>query len=445
MNAKQFVIKKSKSIRAFEILKETEEEVRRYGDALSTRMAEMQKMAAALPQIPRKTTFTFQNVKRSIQKQSRKVFRTQIWMNETQLAEFANGSMAACFGDEYLIYEDRRHPRIPRGELMLMSRIDKVIGERHQLNQSAEIYAAYDIPAQAWFGSEHSKNEIALAGYLEMALQPCGVLSAHLGTSLVHPEIDFYFRNLDGELTFFELPDLSGETINVYGKMTSTVVGADTILQRFDFSLSMDERLILSGNTVFGYFHPKAMAAQRGMESVETHQFPLTASEPLPVAWIHQRHGEQRALMIKEATLYAAKANPQTIVGLYEIDANDWFFKAHFLHDPVMPGSLGIEAATQLMELYAINKYAGYNPEQLTFTPVTEEKVSWKYRGQILPDDNEMLVKVFIIDEIPDALDPNEVKIIASAEVWKDTTKIYEISNIQYLAKMAEIEHGARL
>ena len=35
------------------------------------------------------------------------------------------------------------------------------------------------------------------------------------------------------------------------------------------------------------------------------------------------------------------------IVGSIQVDPNAWFFKAHFLQDPVWPGSLGLEAFLQ--------------------------------------------------------------------------------------------------
>ena len=49
------------------------------------------------------------------------------------LDELAFGSMAKVFGSEFEIYEGRRIPRIPNGELSLISRVVSIEGERGQL------------------------------------------------------------------------------------------------------------------------------------------------------------------------------------------------------------------------------------------------------------------------------------------------------------------------
>lgn len=40
--------------------------------------------------------------------------------------------------------------------------------------------------------------------------------------------------------------------------------------------------------------------------------------------------------------------------GLRKIDPTDWFFHCHFWMDPVMPGSLGVEALFQMLETYVL-------------------------------------------------------------------------------------------
>ena len=39
-----------------------------------------------------------------------------------------------------------------------------------------------------------------------------------------------------------------------------------------------------------------------------------------------------------------------------DIDPEDWFFACHFFQDPVMPGSLGVEAIIQALQCIAIQK-----------------------------------------------------------------------------------------
>jgi hypothetical protein len=42
-----------------------------------------------------------------------------------------------------------------------------------------------------------------------------------------------------------------------------------------------------------------------------------------------------------------------------DVDPGEWFFKAHFFQDPVMPGSLGIEALCQLLQWYMAERGIG--------------------------------------------------------------------------------------
>lgn len=348
------------------------------------------------------------------------------WLDWNGLNEFANGSMSACFGEEFKVFEGRRHPRIPRGALMLMSRIEHVQGQRHALKQPAEIFAAYDVPNSTWFNSENNR-EIAVSALMEMALQPCGVLSAHLGTALTRPDVDFYFRNLDGEITLKEVGSLSGKTIQGWGKLTSTILSASTILQRFDFSLAVSGQVFLTGNTVFGYFPPDAMASQNGFPGAVPLPLDVSATTNLPVSGITEHFGPQRVLMLDEACVLPKQGHHayEELLGRYAIHAEDWFFQDHFYQDPVMPGSLGVEAVVQLLELYALSLPETKAMSWVEFLPGADQKIAWKYRGQILPTDTMMTVRVKVHKEQK----PNgELCLHAEAEVWKDQIKIYAVN-----------------
>ena len=105
-----------------------------------------------------------------------------------QLEEFASGSVAACFGPDYAILDQRKTPRIPNGRLLLIDRVLEISGQRRNPQPPAAITSQVDIPADAWYlRQEAGYPQIPLAVLMEMALQPCGILSAYLGTSLVIP------------------------------------------------------------------------------------------------------------------------------------------------------------------------------------------------------------------------------------------------------------------
>ncbi|MCZ6632966.1 MAG: PfaB family protein, partial [bacterium] len=118
--------------------------------------------------------------------------------NENHIREFATGSIPKCFGPEYQIYETRRAPRTPNGDLQLISRVLEVHGQRGEFSPDSHLIAEYDVPSDPWFYRQNPYPALPYSIAMEIALQPCGFLSAYLGSTLPYPEVDFYFRNLDG-------------------------------------------------------------------------------------------------------------------------------------------------------------------------------------------------------------------------------------------------------
>ncbi|MCD4672092.1 MAG: hypothetical protein K8R77_05450, partial [Anaerolineaceae bacterium] len=182
------------------------------------------------------------------------------------LEEFALKSLERCFGSEYAIFNGRRVPRIPNGDLLLFDRVLEIGGQRHELNAPARITSACDVPQDAWYLQQNSYPTVPLSILMEMALQPCGFLSAYLGTTLSAPEQDFLFRNLDGSATLLADLDLRGQTVINHARLHSTVSGAGTIIQTFSFCLSCNGVDFYRGESVFGYFPVEIMAQQAGLE-----------------------------------------------------------------------------------------------------------------------------------------------------------------------------------
>ena len=121
-------------------------------------------------------------------------------ITKSQLAEFGTGSIARCFGPEYTLLDQRKSPRIPNGDLLMIDRVVAISARRGELNPPASITTELDIAPDAWFIRENGYPGIPLGVLLEIALQPCGILSAYMGTSLLLPAEVNLFRNLDGEI-----------------------------------------------------------------------------------------------------------------------------------------------------------------------------------------------------------------------------------------------------
>jgi 3-hydroxymyristoyl/3-hydroxydecanoyl-(acyl carrier protein) dehydratase len=347
------------------------------------------------------------------------------------LNEFATGSIVKCLGKEYGVYQGRRGPRIPNGDLLVMSRILSIMGRKGEFDQASSIEAEYDVPANAWYFEGQAHGRLPYSICLEAALQPCGFLSAYLGTPLRFPGIDYYFRNLDGESGFTRLVDARGKTIHTRAKLLKTIFYGTTIIQHFSFELTCEGEVFFAGISSFGYFSAGEMANQAGLDGKKT---------VLP--WLIQAKQESRLLpfdgtrassvlpkgklRLLDSVAIVPGASDQNEGYLYANRHNtpqDWFYACHFHEDPVMPGSLGIEAMLQAMKTFAIQQ----TPGNLFSDEVPGQKVKWSYRGQVLQQHRQMQVELHFHKTTSQG---KKNLYTADASLWADDSRIYAVQNL---------------
>jgi 3-hydroxymyristoyl/3-hydroxydecanoyl-(acyl carrier protein) dehydratase len=365
---------------------------------------------------------------------------------EYQLSEFATGSMANCFGPEYEAYTGKRHPRIPNSELALISRVLEIQGEKCQFDRPSSIVSEYDVPADAWFTAENSSPEMPYSICMEIALQPCGFLSAYLGTPTVCPNQEFFFRNLDGQGRLLGKLDTRGKTITSRARLLSTLVSGATIIQRFDFELECESQVFFQGSSVFGYFSPEAMVKQAGLDGGRRTQ-PLycQASDRLvdgalidlndPAnAALYQGKPEQPNYRLPQGRLnlldrvfLSAQGGRHGSGYIYagaQVDPKDWFYRCHFFQDPVMPGSLGIEAILQALQAFVLHFDLGKGLRSPAFSLPSSGSMTWRYRGQIVPSNRLMQLEAHITHV---NRSEEQVTVEADASLWADDVRIYEV------------------
>lgn len=354
--------------------------------------------------------------------------RTALY-DRTWLDEFALGDITRCLGQEFHIYAGRKSPRIPNGDLLLMSRVNEIHGIKGNFENRSKITAEYDVPQDAWFLSPQENGSIPMSMLMEMALQPCGVLSAWLHTQLKYPDIDFSFRNLDGAIQIVEEMDLRGKTITTHAMLEKTVFSGSTIIQHFSFCLLCDGRTFLNGKTTFGYFPEETMTSQVGLDSGRKVEpwgnLPKNAGS-LANNVIPMHENANNKLQLIDTIRFARQSEEKPfgyVLAERKNSPSDWYYSNHFLGDPVMPGSLGIEMIYHAFKdgLFSISTLFSGNQS------VVEQGLQWKYRGQVLPHTSNVAVDVTIIDEIKR---PDSVICIANANLWADDLRIYEISNL---------------
>ncbi|MCK5819303.1 MAG: 3-hydroxyacyl-[acyl-carrier-protein] dehydratase FabA [Psychromonas sp.] len=364
------------------------------------------------------------------------------------LFEFATGYIAKCFGSAFDVYKGRRSPRLPCGELQLLTRVIDVQGKRLIFKDLASCTAQYYVPIDAWYFRENSvHNWMPYSVIMEIALQPNGFLSAYIGASLIYPKKDLFYRNLDGDGELVKILDLRGKTIVNKSVLINTSQAGGMIIQSFNFNLLVDNQVFYKGSAVFGFFTAEALTTQVGMDNGK-----ITSAwfddNNTSIAQIETLNLTNKALQLFKGRvgkphyhLPGGKLNFVDTVSIVEgggtvgiayiygermIKSSDWFFRCHFHNDPVMPGSLGIEALIELLQTYALKNDLGAQFKNPRFvTPLS--KVIWKYRGQITPLDKKMSIDVHISDITKTK---NEVRIMGDANLYKDGLRIYHVKEL---------------
>ena len=374
-------------------------------------------------------------------------------MNERDVETFALGSMEDCFGPEYALYNGRSTSRQPNTDLQLISRVLSVDGRRGDFSKPSVILAEYDVPTDAWYYTQNAAVTMPYSVLMEIALQPCGLLGAYLGSTLQFPEADLYLRNLDGDGETLDLPegtDLRGRTILNKATLLSSVAHGETILQRYTFELSVDGRVFYRGNSSFGFFTKEALAAQAGLDKgakvpawyISNNLTPrdytqINLDSPYgkmklyraPADKPHYRLAERQLNMLDKVLTAKGKGEygKGYIHAVKYVEPYNWFFACHFYQDPVMPGSLGVESILQAMQVYALQQDLGKEFKNPKFTQLPNHKTVWKYRGQILLPVKKMRLEVHIkTAEMRDGI----FTLTADAYLWSEDMRIYRVTDL---------------
>jgi 3-hydroxymyristoyl/3-hydroxydecanoyl-(acyl carrier protein) dehydratase len=201
-----------------------------------------------------------------------------------------------------------------------------------------------------------------------------------------------------------------------------------------------DGHAVFELETVFGFFPQEALASQVGLPPSEAERAimsrpaepaaDLRARPPEPFTGSARLPGPM-LLMLDRVTGYwpdAGQARLGRVRACKDIDPGEWFFRAHFFQDPVMPGSLGIEAMCQLLQWYLIERGAAAGLASARFEPImTGQPLAWKYRGQVRPADGQLTVELEITAA---GADDHGRYAIADGWLWVDGLRIYHVTGL---------------
>ncbi|MBB6460042.1 beta-ketoacyl synthase N-terminal-like domain-containing protein [Flammeovirga kamogawensis] len=375
----------------------------------------------------------------------------EVLLDEGDITQFALGPVSKCFGDEYKVFDGRSLSRQPNTDLQVISRVLSISNERHDFSNKPTIISEYDVPVDAWYFKQNASPVMPYSVLMEVALQPCGFLGAYLGSTLSVPDKDLFFRNLDGDGEMLVDVDLQGKTITNKVVMTSHTNLAGTVLQRYTFELSVDGTVFYVGQSSFGFFTVADLSSQAGLDSGEkmptwkdSNEYDKKNSISFNLDSLFGKMklykstnpasprlhlAEDQLNLLDSATIIkeGGKYGKGYIHATRAINNYDWFFTCHFYQDPVMPGSLGVEAIHQAVQVYALQQGLGNGLANVGFNHLAPNKTVWKYRGQILQGDPTMNLECHI-KEVKN--ENGKVVILVDANLWKGDLRIYELTDL---------------
>ncbi len=177
------------------------------------------------------------------------------------------------------------------------------------------------------------------------------------------------------------------------------------ILQWFDFEVKAGSKLIYQGDTYFGFFPKAALARQEGIQNAQCYQpSPAELARGRSLAFPAQPPfpGDQLRMVDQiEVFIPDGGAHKLGFVRASRlVRREEWFFKAHFYQDPVVPGSLGLESFLQLLKFLASERWG--SPAEKGWQAVAlNESHEWIYRGQVIPDNHQVTIEAVVtaVDE----------------------------------------------
>ncbi len=350
------------------------------------------------------------------------------------------GKPSSAFGALYQPFDAiGKVPRLPSPPYHFMTRVTQADGVG-VAKPGAAVTVEYDIPEDVWYFRENGCATMPFCVLLEAALQPCGWLASGVG-SIVGESGPLFFRNLDGTGTLHRELLPGDGTLVTKVKLTSVSKSAGMIIEGFEVQCLVGDEPIYDMTTVFGFFPGEALANQIGLPKDEVHQALNDAAATerpielrtnpeafcrgpirLPAAFLRMIDGVD-GIWPGEGEAGLARYR-----SIKRVDPNEWYFKAHFHQDPVQPGSLGIEAMIQLLQLAMLDRGLHEGFDAPRFEPLQlDGALTWKYRGQVRPHNEIVRVTLELTDE---GRDERGAYAICDASLWVDGMRIYEASNL---------------
>lgn len=322
--------------------------------------------------------------------------------------------------------------RLPGPPYLFISRVTELSARAGEVCRGSSLVAEYDVPVDVWFREQSGTLPVCVL--MEVALQPCGFLAAHMDGETDDPKVRI--RNLDGRLSTVQPVHSDVDSLRTTVEFVGQERSEETRIQTFRIRCEADGVVSLEGTAVFALTPAEQLAAQPGLPVDDADRARLEQPCDQPATDLRSRPAQYFAhparlpgpmlLMLDRVTGYWPDGGPAGLGQLRaecDVRADAWYFKAHFFNDPVQPGSLGVEAMCQLLSFYVIQRGLG---DGFRFEPVVPH--SWTYRGQVLPSDGRVTVELDVLDV---ELGPQGGYAEAEGWLWVDDRKVCHVPRLQ--------------
>ena len=343
-----------------------------------------------------------------------------------------------------------RQVRMPRPPLLLCDRVTGLDAEINQIGKGT-IWTESDVTEDHWAVCD---GQMRLGPFVESG-QADLLLISWMGVDLENRS-DRIYRLLGCELTFHGgLPEV-GETLSFQIEITGHTELNGVRMFFIQYDAFADDRPILSvRHGQAGFFTDAELAASKGVIWDPQAEGPPSDDPRLaPVSPTGKRQfsradidafrsGDTYACFGAGFELAAPQSRPPRLPGgdlalFDDIDEFDpgggpwgrgyirarqhvptdaWFYDGHFHSDPCMPGTLMVEAATQVMSFAMAALGMTLSADSHVFEPVASEPAKFICRGQVVPDsDHDVTYEIFVDEIVMDGTPTLYAALLASSD-----------------------------
>ncbi|MEV6756742.1 beta-hydroxydecanoyl-ACP dehydratase [Streptomyces sp. NPDC051214] len=343
------------------------------------------------------------------------------------LEHLSHAAVSDVFGPRYAIQDDReRQTRPPKPPLLLIDEVTHLEGTPGVLSRGAIRTRTFLRPDRSFLDHTGRMHP----GLTIESSQSLLVLLSWLGADLDNTA-QRVFRLLGYEATFHGAgAPAAGETSVADVRILDYAQQDQSLIVFFEAECRVADELRLTiRGAQAGYFSYQALTAAPGVQWTPSKDTPPPGRAAAPVtspsahtfgppqvrafadgrpahcfgpAW--PSAGSPRLpsgdmLLLGSVTEFAPSGGPWArgyLRAETPVRPDDWYFAAHFHHDPVMPGNLMLDGCLQAMSFHLAAAGHTIGKERWRFEALPNHPFVVRFRGQVTPEAGPVTYEVFV-------------------------------------------------